>query len=79
MKLVARKAAPRKGLAKKVAPKKGSVKRAAAKNGPVRKAVGKKAEIGCVYSGGGLGISTYIKCMKHGVRYPRGESCPKCA
>jgi hypothetical protein len=68
MKRVAgKKAVAIKAASKKATAKKSIAKKAAAKRTAVKKAAPGRSQIG-----------TYLFCNVHGIRYPRGESCPRC-
>ena len=57
---------------KKLVPKKTPAKKAAAKKSSPKKAPAKKV------ASSGSYIGTYLVCATHRMRYPRGESCPRC-
>ncbi|MGF6994621.1 hypothetical protein P3T25_002977 [Paraburkholderia sp. GAS32] len=59
--------------ARKPAAKKAAAKRQLSKKGPARKLAGKKLR-----SDTDTGVGTFLFCIIHKRRYPRGESCPKC-
>jgi hypothetical protein len=56
-----------------------TAKKAPAKKAvPAKKASAKKAVRHEPGAKKGYSMSSYERCKVHGVRYPRGESCPKC-
>ena len=59
--------AAKKALGKKAAKRSRARKAAAKKRTSAKKALG------------GTYIGTYLFCQLHGIRYPRGESCPRCS
>ena len=57
---------------KRFVPKKALVKKLVAKKSAPKKALAKKIATSGSY------IGTYLVCAAHKMRYPRGESCPRC-
>jgi hypothetical protein len=73
----ARRPAAKKATAKKVVAKKTTAKRSAAKKSAARRPAAKKSAGGTYMASRGA-IGALLLCAVHGVRYPRGESCPRC-
>lgn len=74
-----KKTTPKKAtLAKKVTAKRVVAKKAApAKKRAALKPAAKKAAGGYRFAGASM-VNTYLFCDLHDLRYPRGETCPRC-
>lgn len=68
----------KKMSAKKVSAKKAAAKKITKKGGISRKISGEKIVTGRARSAHDFEVGAYLYCATHGLRYPRGESCPNC-
>jgi hypothetical protein len=63
---------------KKIAIKKAAAKKPATKKAVAKKAAAKPAAKKAAAAEKMLSIGTYLLCPLHHIKYPRGESCPRC-